>query len=63
MYAIRSYYALYFSVHGRRLVLASEIKALLSAGVPSRWNRRMFIQSLRNVPSEHQTYFEGIEQA
>jgi len=53
---------LYFSVHGGRLVLASEIKALLSAGVPSRWNRRMFIQSLRNVPSEHQTYFEGIEQ-
>jgi len=53
---------LHFATWSGALHLASEAKALFAAGVPCRWDRRMFLQDLHRVPSEHQTYFEGVHQ-
>ena len=35
---------LYYAVHGNRLYLASEVKALFAAGVRARWNHEYFYQ-------------------
>ncbi len=36
---------LYYTTHRGTLYLASEIKALLAAGVPARWDRATFFQA------------------
>jgi asparagine synthase (glutamine-hydrolysing) len=52
---------LYYATHGRTLYLASEIKALLAAGVPARWDRAAFYQANHFLGTPHDgTYFEGI---
>ncbi len=51
-----------FSEHNGDLYLASEAKALFAAGVPCRWDRRGYVQHLYGIPSEDQTYFEGVHQ-
>jgi asparagine synthase (glutamine-hydrolysing) len=56
---------LYYTTYRDTLYLASEIKALLAAGVPARWDRTTFFQAnhFLGVPSSHdRTLFEGIYQ-
>ena len=52
---------LYYAVHRGTLHLASEIKALLAAGVPARWDRAAFFQAnhFLGTPPDR-TFFEGI---
>jgi asparagine synthase (glutamine-hydrolysing) len=52
---------LYYTTHRGTLYLSSEIKALLAAGVPARWDRAAFFQAnhfLGTPPDD--TLFEGI---
>ena len=53
---------LFYHSDGRRLIIASEVKQLLAAGVPAVANRRAVARFIRNrrpaTPDE--TYFEGI---
>jgi asparagine synthase (glutamine-hydrolysing) len=54
---------LYYATHRGRLYLASEIKALLAAGVPARWDRAAFFQAnhfLGGPTPPDRTLFEGI---
>jgi asparagine synthase (glutamine-hydrolysing) len=52
---------LYYTTHRGTLYLASEIKALLAAGVPARWDRAAFFQAnhFLGIPTDS-TLFEGI---
>jgi asparagine synthase (glutamine-hydrolysing) len=52
---------LYYATHGGTLYLASEIKALLAAGVPARWDRAAFYQASHflGTPADG-TLFKGI---
>jgi asparagine synthase (glutamine-hydrolysing) len=52
---------LYYTTHRGALYLASEIKALLAAGVPARWNSAAFFQAnhFLGIPPDG-TLFEGI---
>jgi asparagine synthase (glutamine-hydrolysing) len=52
---------LYYATRGDVLYLASEVKALLAAGVPARWDRAAFFQGnhFLGTPPER-TLFEGI---
>ena len=52
---------LYYTTHRGTLYLASEIKALLAAGVPARWDRAAFFQAnhFLGIPPEG-SLFEGI---
>ena len=50
-------------VHGGTLYLASEIKALLAAGVPARWDRDVFFHANHFlVTPQDRTLFDGISQ-
>jgi asparagine synthase (glutamine-hydrolysing) len=54
---------LYYTTHRGTLYLASEIKALLAAGVPARWDRATFFQANHfiGIPTpQDRTLFEGI---
>jgi asparagine synthase (glutamine-hydrolysing) len=54
---------LYYTTHRGTLYLASEIKALLTAGVPARWDRAAFFQAnhfLGTPTPPDRTLFEGI---
>jgi asparagine synthase (glutamine-hydrolysing) len=52
---------LYYATHRGTLYLASEIKALLAAGVPARWDRAAFFQANHLLGTPHdRTLFEGI---
>src|SRR5262245_22127378 len=52
---------LYYAIHRGTLYLASEIKALLAAGVPARWDRAAFFQANHLLGTPHdRTLFEGI---
>src|SRR5262249_38187956 len=52
---------LYYTIQGGTLYLASEIKALLAAGVPARWDRTAFFQASHflGTPTDR-TLFAGI---
>jgi asparagine synthase (glutamine-hydrolysing) len=52
---------LYYATHRGTLYLASEIKALLAAGVPARWDRAAFFQANHLLSTPHdRSLFEGI---
>jgi asparagine synthase (glutamine-hydrolysing) len=52
---------LYYATDRGTLYLASEIKALLAAGVPARWDRAGFFQANHFLGTPHdRTLFEGI---
>src|SRR5215831_1450722 len=52
---------LYYASHRGTLYLASEVKALLAAGVPARWDRAAFFQANHLLGTPHdRTLFEGI---
>jgi asparagine synthase (glutamine-hydrolysing) len=54
---------LYYAQHGGTLYLASEIKALLTAGLPGRWDHSAFFQANHFlVTPQDRTLFEGIAQ-
>jgi asparagine synthase (glutamine-hydrolysing) len=54
---------LYYTRYGGMLYLASEIKALLAAGVPARWDRAAFFQANHLlVTPQDRTLFDGIDQ-
>ena len=54
---------LYYAQHGGTLYLASEIKALLAAGVPARWDRAAFFQANHFLRGpQDRTLFDGIYQ-
>jgi asparagine synthase (glutamine-hydrolysing) len=54
---------LFFSQRGETLYLASEIKALLAAGVPGRWDRATFFHSNHLlVTTQDRTLFHEIQQ-
>lgn len=53
---------LFYAVHDGVLYLASEIKALLAAGVPARWDPEIVAQSFELGYSEMRTLFAGILQ-
>ena len=51
---------LFYALHEGGVVFASEIKALLALGVPSRWNREAVLQESYLVRPHSRTLFEGI---
>ncbi|HEY2402653.1 MAG TPA: asparagine synthase (glutamine-hydrolyzing) [Steroidobacteraceae bacterium] len=53
---------LFYAWHEGTLYLASEIKALLAAGVPARWDPESFAHSTASGHSEVRTMFDGIVQ-
>jgi asparagine synthase (glutamine-hydrolysing) len=55
---------LFYAVHDGTLILASEIKALLAAGVPARWDTEALFQQLADgmAPHADRTLFHGIHQ-
>jgi asparagine synthase (glutamine-hydrolysing) len=53
---------LYYAEHAGRLYLASEVKALLAAGVPARWNVDGFADHLQVSVAPDQTLFAGVRQ-
>jgi asparagine synthase (glutamine-hydrolysing) len=53
---------LYYSVHDGTLFLASEVKALFAAGVPSRWDYEYFYQHATGPSMTDRTLFEGVYQ-
>ena len=54
---------LFYAVHDGTLLLASEVKALLAAGVPARWDRASFRHCAGIlVPRQDRTLFAGIHQ-
>jgi len=53
---------LYYAVHGNRLCLASEVKALFAAGVRARWNHEYFYQHATGPAMPDRTLFEGVHQ-
>jgi asparagine synthase (glutamine-hydrolysing) len=53
---------LYYAVHHGTLYLASEIKALFAAGVPSRWDYEYFYQHATGPAMSDRTLFDGVHQ-
>jgi asparagine synthase (glutamine-hydrolysing) len=54
---------LFYAVHGGALYVGSEVKALLAAGVPARWDRESFFQSLMiGGVEQDRTLFGGVRQ-
>nr|ABL74944.1 Tlm Orf21 [Streptoalloteichus hindustanus] len=53
---------LYYARHQGRLLIASEIKALLACGVPARWDTAAFAAHLQVAPPPDRTLFAGISQ-
>jgi asparagine synthase (glutamine-hydrolysing) len=53
---------LYYTVVGGRLTIASEIKALLAAGAPARWDTESFHDYVHACFAPDRTLFEGIFQ-
>jgi asparagine synthase (glutamine-hydrolysing) len=54
---------LYYAQHRNTLYLASELKSLLAAGVPRRWDHATFLQGNHLlVTPEDRTLFDGILQ-
>jgi len=53
---------LFYAEHGGRLYLASEVKALLAAGVPARWDVPAFADHLLLACPPDRTLFAGIRQ-
>jgi len=53
---------LYYAHHRGRLYLSSEIKALLAAGVPARWDRASLADHLTMCCPADRTLFHGIHQ-
>lgn len=53
---------LYYTWHRGRLLLASEIKALLAAGVAARWDQDCFADHLQLGVAQDRTLFAGIHQ-
>ncbi|MGH3963904.1 MAG: asparagine synthase (glutamine-hydrolyzing) [Pseudonocardiaceae bacterium] len=51
---------LYYTVRGRDVLVASEIKALLALGVPARWDAAAFFAECHNVRTADRTLFAGI---
>src|SRR6266576_2028426 len=43
-------------------LLASEVKALFTAGVPARWDHEYFYQHATGPAMPHRTLFEGVHQ-
>ncbi len=63
MFAIRDRFGikpLFYAVHEGDVFFASEIKALLALGVPSRWNREAMYQEVFQFRPHSRTLFEGI---
>jgi asparagine synthase (glutamine-hydrolysing) len=65
LFAVRDRFGikpLYYTSYRETLYLASEIKALLAAGVPARWDRAAFFQGSHflGIPPDG-TLFEGIQ--
>jgi asparagine synthase (glutamine-hydrolysing) len=54
---------LFYAVHAGSLYLASEVKALLAAGVPARWDGDAFYQSVTiGALEQDRTLFAGVRQ-
>jgi asparagine synthase (glutamine-hydrolysing) len=53
---------LYYAQLGDTLILASEIKSLLAAGVPSRWDHESLFQDIHMIADGDRTMFDGIYQ-
>jgi asparagine synthase (glutamine-hydrolysing) len=54
---------LYYAQHSGTLYLASEIKALLAAGVPARWDHASFYHANHFLVTPHdRTLFNGVDQ-
>lgn len=53
---------LYYAEHNGTLYLASEVKALLAAGVPARWDGASVYDALLFGPSPRRSLFGGIRQ-
>ena len=53
---------LYYSNYQNTLYIASEIKALLAAGVPASWNDQAFWQSEHGIWDSHLTMFANVYQ-
>jgi len=53
---------LYYAVIDETIYLASEVKALLAAGVPARWDSESFFQADSGVLDPSRTLFSGIYQ-
>lgn len=63
MFAIRDRFGikpLFYAIHEGGVYFASEIKALLELGVPSRWNREAVLQEAYMVRPPSRSLFEGI---
>ena len=63
MMAIRDRFGikpLFYAIHEGGVCFASEIKALLALGVPSRWNREAVLQESFLVRPHSRSLFEGI---
>ncbi|MGK7922656.1 MAG: asparagine synthase (glutamine-hydrolyzing) [Trichodesmium sp.] len=53
---------LYYSYYQNTLYIASEIKALLAAGVPASWNHQAFWQTEHGIWDSHLTMFANVYQ-
>jgi asparagine synthase (glutamine-hydrolysing) len=53
---------LYYAQLGDTLILASEIKSLLAAGVPARWDHESLFQDIHMIADGDRTMFEGVYQ-
>jgi asparagine synthase (glutamine-hydrolysing) len=52
----------FYALHEGTLYLGSEIKAILAAGVPARWDQECFYQGATGPALPNQTLFAGIHQ-
>src|SRR5687768_2311840 len=53
---------LFYAIVGDSLYVASEVKALFAAGVPTAWNRQSVYKALFFCPDQAETLFEGVHQ-
>lgn len=53
---------LYYSYHQNTLYIASEVKVLLAAGVPARWDHRTFWEIMASVSPPDRTLFKNVYQ-
>lgn len=53
---------LFYTVIGKTLYLASEVKALLAAGAPAQWDRESLFQHLFACMDQDRTLFKGVYQ-
>ncbi|HEX9146858.1 MAG TPA: asparagine synthase (glutamine-hydrolyzing) [Candidatus Binatia bacterium] len=53
---------LYYADIGQDLYIASEVKALLAAGVPAQWDREAFFQATQALVAPDRSLFKGIRQ-